>query len=71
METYGDQYGEFVFWYWDLRIKETTKMASFMRTSPDYNSQPVDEREGKHTRSPGRGEVCRWTGCILCLKQGI
>ena len=55
METYGDQYGEFVFWYWDLRIKETTKMASFMRTSPDYNSQPVDEREGKHTRSPGGG----------------
>ena len=29
------------------RVKETTKMASFMRMSPDYNSQPVDEREGK------------------------
>ena len=36
------------------RVKETTKMASFMRMAPDYNSQPVDEREGKQP-ALGRG----------------
>ena len=30
-------------------------MASFMRKSPDYNSQPVDEREGKQPAPPGGG----------------
>ena len=37
------------------RVKETTKMASFMSMSPDYNSQPVDEREGKQPAPRGGG----------------
>ena len=37
------------------RVKETTKMASFMRMSPDYNSHPVDEREGKQPALGGGG----------------
>ena len=30
-------------------------MASFMSMSPDYNSQPVDEREGKQPAPPRGG----------------
>ena len=30
-------------------------MASFMSMSPDYNCQPVDEREGKQPAPPGGG----------------
>ena len=47
-------------------------MASFMRMSPDYNSQPADEREGKQP-APGGGHpymvytrICLWTGYGFC-----
>ena len=39
------------------RVKETTKVASFIRKSPDYNSQPVDEREGKQPAPRGEDTI--------------
>lgn len=36
-------------------------MASFMRMSPDYNSQPADEREGKQPAPGGGGDTLIWS----------